>query len=290
MMGRYGLIPGSGGGGGGAANAIEDTDGIISVGDLTAGQVLAFTNGLIESLSRAGIDTTALQTTGLAQIAALASKSALVSADKFLLEDSEASGALKELSYSDLLSNIEDDISVEGGGATVLASYTVSGSAKQTINFGPGGDAYTSGTFPTGRRYCLRARIKPGTPANTNSYDLRPNSLTTNLFSQYHGAASTGASANRVATGGIGGTSSDVEEFVFDIQWDELAGFDRFFRVDSDAYDNSATLVEYTYQYRLVWAQTPAEDVLDNLVFGTSQADGFGIGSVLTLIDMGPCV
>lgn len=207
----------------------------------------------------------------------------VASGDYVMIEDADDSNNKKRTTAGAIAD-------LAAAGAAVLASYTVAGAAKQTINFGPGGDAYTSGTFSTGRRYALRARILPTTVANTHSFDLRPNALTTNMYSQYHGATNATASAGRVVGGtSLGGTASDVEEYMFNIEWDELAGFDRFFVIDSTAQDTSGTIVEYTFQYRLIWAQTPAEDALDNLVLGCTQADGFGIGSKIWLMDLGPC-
>lgn len=169
----------------------------------------------------------------------------------------------------------------------LLASYTVAGAAKQTINFGPGGDAYTTGTLPTGYRYGIRARVKPTTVANTHLFDLRPNSLTTNMFSQYVSLNGASVSAGKTTDGIFAGVSADVEEYHFNIEWDELAGFDRLFEIVTTTYDDSGTVVDSVRTDRLIWAQTPAETALANMVLGCDQATGFGIGSYLTLLGLG---
>jgi len=177
---------------------------------------------------------------------------------------------------------------VSGGGTELLGSHTVSGSAKQTIIAGSGGDSGLSSiSFTTGRRYRIEARIFTTTPAPTHLYTIRPAGATTNMYYQRLGGSNTLAVGDRNAW--IAGTSTDIEEYAIALWWDELSGFDRIFNVRATYYDASVPLSDQIYFSSVVWAQTPAETAMSSFALYCDQADGFGVGTYVAVFDDGAC-
>lgn len=179
------------------------------------------------------------------------------------------------------------------GGRTLLGSYTVSGAAANTIVIGTGGPAGLSTiTFPAGKRYGIYLRAVFGSPTATNVITLDPNSQTSNLTNHViYTISTTLGSQGPIADGLVYSTSADVEEAIVEIEWDELAGFDRKMNVRSDYYDNGALAYSQNF-YTLFWAQTPAETAMTTFRLGkggSAQTDTYGIGSRVAVFDLGAC-
>ncbi len=170
-------------------------------------------------------------------------------------------------------------------GSTLLAEHTVTGSAIQNLVIGSGGTGDLADvTFSVGKRYRINARIKPTTLGSVNTISLDPNSQTSDIRRRYLFSSGSSASAAEGASNTIYG-DTDNEFIDIIIEWTEIAGTDRIFKVEHTAINDTSDIDTYL-ELRMWWAKTPTEAALTTFRLGGSLSDTMGIGSYIAIHDM----
>ena len=271
--------------------------------------------GMLPAVSGASVSS-AVQVDVSGEISALTAKTTPVAADIMMIEDSAASNAKKKMALSNLLAgSIASATTVVNCNAATaptagqvltatsttaatwqtqpyvkMGSHTVAGAAVQSLMVGAGGaSGTTSATFAAGYRYRIECRVVPTTAATTHAFDLQPQELTTNMVSRYLSGVGTTEETDAVASGVFAGSANDTEEYIFRIEWNEMAGFDRHITVTVIDYDASVPAVYSIKTHHVIWAQTPGETALTKFKVNSDQADGFGIGSYIAVFRDGEC-